>query len=377
MDAGKYDGRAVTDKVDVVVIGAGIVGLAIARRFAKAGREVVVLEKNAAFGEETSSRNSEVIHAGLYYKKGGMRARLCAPGKVKLYDYCASHHVNHLRCEKLIVAHTDDEIARLKSLVETSRDNGVDDLVLLSREDARRLEPQLECAAALLSPSTGIIDSHGLMLALLGDLEDAGGVLAVNAPIVAGDISHDVARLTVGGETPMELDTNLVINSAGLWSDRVAQSIDGIPKDTIPALYYGKGQYFTYGGKAPFNRLIYPVPGRDSLGIHYTRDLGGQGKLGPDICYVESNTDYAIDESRRNAFAKGVQRFWPDLDPGELYPGYAGIRPKSASEGHEGDFIIQGHETHGLSRYIGLYGMESPALTSCLAIADHVFGITP
>ena len=361
-----------TEAVDVVVIGAGVVGLAVGRALAKAGRDVLVLEKNAAFGEETSARNSEVIHAGLYYRNGGMRAKLCAPGNALLYAFCKEHHVNHLNCEKLIVAHGDEEIAGLSALKEKSERNGVFDLRILTRKEARILEPAIECDGAILSPSTGIIDSHGLMLAFLGEIENAGGMLVLNAPVTGGAVEDDGIVLNVGGDGPINIKAKLVINSAGLWCDRVAHSISGIPPETIPKLHYGKGQYFSYSGKAPFSRLIYPLPGADSLGAHYTRDLGGQAKLGPDINYIDSNTDYSVDHSQRDVFAASVQRFWPDLDREELYPGYAGIRPKRSGPGQEGDFIIQGSETHGLKNYVGLYAMESPALTSCLAIADYV-----
>ncbi|MEM8770926.1 MAG: NAD(P)/FAD-dependent oxidoreductase [Pseudomonadota bacterium] len=361
-----------TETVDVIVIGAGAVGLAIARRFALAGREVLLLEKNAAFGEETSSRNSEVIHAGLYYRPGGMRARFCHPGKQMLYRYCRDRNVAHLDCGKLIVAHGEDEITTLAHLKATSEKNGVVDLHLLSRSDAKAMEPLVECEAALFSPSTGIIDSHGLMLSLLGDFEQAGGLFVVKTPVVSGVVKDNSLILKTGGADPIELRAQLVINSAGLWADRLARAIDGVPPDTIPRLHYGKGQYFSYAGRAPFSHLIYPVPGRDSLGAHYTRDLGGHAKLGPDISYVNSNTDYGVDESRRGDFAAAVHRFWPSLDPDKLTPGYAGIRPKTAGPGEEGDFIIQGPRSHGVRGYIGLYGMESPALTSCLAIAEHI-----
>lgn len=361
-----------TERVDTLIIGAGVVGLAVGRALARAGREVVVLEKNAAFGEETSSRNSEVIHAGLYYKAGGMRARFCHPGKLQLYDYCREHHVNHDNCEKLVVAHGDDEIARLRAIKDLAVDNGVTDLALLSRVDAQKLEPALECDAALLSPSTGIVDSHGLMLALLGDLEDAGGALALRTPVERGRVSGNGIELQTGGDGAMALHASLVVNCAGLWSDRVARTLVGLPAQTIPTLRYGKGQYFSYNGAAPFSRLIYPTPRHDSLGTHYTRDLGGQARLGPDITFVASNTDYDVDPGRRDAFAAAVQRFWPSLDPEKMQPGYAGIRPKNAGLQEEGDFMIQGAETHGLAQYIGLYGIESPGLTSCLAIAEYV-----
>ncbi len=364
------------EKVDTVVIGAGVVGLAAARALARAGRDVIVLEKNGAFGEETSSRNSEVIHAGLYYKRGGMRARFCHPGKLKLYEFCRAYHVKFENCQKLIVGHGDGEIAQLRAIKTLAADNGVTDLEMLSRAEAQALEPAIECAAALLSPSTGIVDSHGLMLALLGDLEDAGGALALGAPVESGRVGDGGVTLDVGGDGAMRLDASLVVNCAGLWADRVAQSIDGVPKETIPALQYGKGQYFSYTGAAPFERLVYPAPGHDSLGAHYTRDLGGQVRLGPDITYVASNTDYDVDPSRRDGFVKSVKRFWPSLDTEKLQPGYAGIRPKTAGSGEEGDFIIHGRKAHGLASYIGLYGIESPGLTSCLAIADYVVDLT-
>ena len=365
-----------TESADIIVIGAGVVGLAIGRAFAQVGRDVIVLEKNAAFGEETSARNSEVIHAGLYYKAGGYRARFCHPGKLQLYEFCRSHHVSFDNCQKLIVAFGDEEIARLRGLQTLAKENGVTDLQHLSRAKARALEPALECDAALLSPSTGIVDSHGLMLALLGEMEDAGGMLALNAPVESGQVYERGTRLNIGGADAMEVDAKLVVNAAGLWSDRVARSIDGIPAATVPSLHYGKGQYFTYSGAAPFARLVYPVPGPDSLGAHYTRDLGGQAKLGPDLTYVQSNTDYEVDPARRDGFASSVRRFWPDLDPERLQPGYAGIRPKCAGMGEEGDFRIHGREAHGIASYIGLYGIESPGLTSCLAIADYVVGLT-
>ncbi len=363
------------ESVDVIVIGAGVVGLAVGRALALAGREVIVIERHDGFGEETSARNSEVIHAGIYYRPGGMRARLCGPGRKMLYAFCKDHHVNHERCEKLIVANGEEEVGRLSTIQATAQTNGVDDLQFLTGAEAIALEPALRCDGALHSPSTGIIDSHGLMLALLGDLEDAGGALALSTPVGGGRVVDGGVELDIGGDDPITLRAKMVVNCAGLSADKVAHAIDGIPAQTIPKLYYGKGQYFTYSGKAPFARLIYPIPAEDSQGTHYSRDLGGQAKLGPDLKFVETNDDYDVDETRRDAFATAASRFWPDLDAARLVPGYAGIRPKIAGPGEEGDFLFSDKSAHGVDGYLGLYGIESPGLTSCLAIAEHARGL--
>lgn len=360
------------ERVDVVVIGAGVIGLAVARSLALAGRQVLVLEKQDAFGTETSARNSEVIHAGIYYRPGGLRATLCVEGKTKLYSYCRERGVNYLNCEKLIVATTDAEVEKLHSVWANAEANGVFDLTLISGEDARTLEPGLSCVAALRSPSTGIVDSHGLMLAMLGDLENAGGVLSLLSPVIGGRIIDDGVELDIGGDEPITIAASLVINSAGLYADQVARSISGLDAAFIPALRPAKGQYFTYSGKAPFSRLIYPLHSPDSQGVHYTRDLGGQARLGPDIRWDAPLGDYSVDPLRLEQFAHEVARFWPDLDPTRLNPGYAGQRPKATGPGEEGDFLIYGPQTHGTRGYIGLYAMESPGLTSSLAIGDYV-----
>lgn len=360
------------ESVDAVVIGAGVIGLAIARALALAGREVIVLERHDAFGAETSSRNSEVIHAGIYYRPGGLRARLCVEGKKKLYAYCSERGVNHLNCEKLIVATRDDEVARLEPIRLNAAANGVNDLTLISRKQAQALEPGLECLAALRSPSTGVIDSHGLMLSLLGDLENAGGMLSLLSPATGGRVVGDRLEIDVGGEGAMTLSAALVVNSAGLYADQVARSITGLDGAHIPPLRPAKGQYFTYSGKAPFSRLIYPLHTADSQGVHYTRDLGGQARLGPDIRWDAPLGDYSVDETRLDKFADDASHFWPGLDRTRLNPGYAGARPKATGPGEEGDFLIFGPKTHGTKGYIGLYAMESPGLTSCLAIADYV-----
>lgn len=359
------------ERVDIVVVGAGVVGLATARALALTGREVIVLERHDAIGVETSSRNSEVIHAGIQYDPAGMRARLAVRGRDALYDYCANRGVDHKRCGKLLVAVGEAETARLPGVIKNAERNGVDDLQIIDSAEACRMEPGLSCDAAIYSPSSGIVDSHGLMLALLGDLEAAGGMLASRAPVVKGVIGESAVDIEIGGDAPILLRANMIVNCAGLWADRVARSIDGVPPKTVPTLKYAKGQYFTYSGKAPFERLIYPLPSADSQGVHYTCDLGGQAKLGPDISYVSSNTDYDVDEARRDAFADAAKRFWPGLEPERLTPGYAGIRPKLRGPGEEGDFMFSDASAHGLANYLGLYGIESPGLTTCLAIAEH------
>lgn len=361
-----------TERVDVVVIGAGVIGLAVGRALARVGRDVIVVEKNAAFGEETSARNSEVIHAGIYYRNDSMRARLAVKGRDALYAFCADHSVDHARCGKLVVANGADEVARLPALKRNAEVNGVDDLEIIDGVAAAALEPALKCDAAIISPSTGIVDSHGLMLALLGELEDAGGALALSAPIISGRCVSDGVVVEVGGADPITLHAKLVVNCAGLWSDRVARSISGIPKSMIPVLKYGKGQYFSYTGAAPFSRLIYPMAAPDSQGLHYTRDLGGQAKLGPDLNFVRSNVDYEVDVGARDVFAAAARRFWPGLNVEKMQPGYAGIRPKLNGPGEEGEFLFSSEADHGVPGYLGLYGIESPGLTTCLAVAEHV-----
>ena len=362
--------------VDAVVVGAGVVGLAVGRALARAGREVVVVEKNSHIGEETSSRNSEVIHAGIQYRPDGMRARLAVKGRDALYDFCAEHKVDHARCEKLLVAFGAEETARLRALKDNAEQNGVLDLRLIDGAEAARLEPGVRCDAALHSPSSGIVDSHGLMLALLGGLTDAGGVLALSSPVAGAAVREEGGfDIEIGGADPMTLRANALVNCAGLWADKVARAIRGVPPETAPPLRYAKGQYFAYSGPAPFERLIYPVPSPDSQGVHYTRDLGGQAKLGPDISFVDDHTDYDVEAARRDVFAAAARRFWPDLDAEKLIPGYAGVRPKIKGPGEEGDFVFSGPAEHGVAGYLGLYGIESPGLTTCLAIADHAAAI--
>lgn len=360
------------EHVEAVVVGAGVVGLAVARALARAGREVIILEAEEAFGTVTSSRNSEVIHAGIYYAAGSLKARLCVDGKIRLYDYCARHGVGHDRCGKLIVATEESELPVLDDLKRRAAVNGVDDLIHLSPAEVTAREPAVHCLGALLSPSTGIIDSHGLMLAYLGDAEDAGAMLALNAPATGGEVSEDGIVLNVGGAEPTTFCARLVVNAAGLGANDLAASIAGMPADKVPALYMAKGSYYTLPGRSPFGSLIYPAPNQVSLGVHVTIDLGGQCRFGPDAEWVDT-VDYDVDPARADVFYDAVRRFWPDLEDGSLEPGYSGIRPKVQAPGEPAaDFMIQGPADHGVPGLVNLFGIESPGLTSSLALADEV-----
>ena len=360
------------EKIDCAVIGAGVIGLAIARRLALEGREVVILEAEAAFGTHTSSRNSEVIHAGIYYPTDSLKARLCVAGRLALYRYCADHDVNHKRIGKLVVATDHDQIAALNKYREQAEINGVCDLRMLSGREVAELEPAIRGVAGFLSPSTGIIDSHGLMLAFLGDAEAHGAALALASPVVSGAVAHDGIMLDVGGKEAVSIVCNSAVNAAGLGAQSVARSIAGIPAVTIPPAHYAIGHYYTLAGKAPFQRLIYPVARQDWLGVHVTVDLGGQVKFGPDFGWIE-RIDYRFDESREAAFYEAIRRYYPGLKKGALQPGYTGIRPKIAGPGAPAaDFLIQGPREHGVKGLVNLYGIESPGLTASPAIADHV-----
>jgi L-2-hydroxyglutarate oxidase LhgO len=360
------------ERLDCAVIGAGVIGLAVARALAAAGREVVVLEAETTIGTGTSSRNSEVIHAGIYYAQGSLKARLCREGRDRLYRYLGDHGVAHRRCGKLIVATTESEIEDLRAVEAKARANGVADLRWLSAADVRDLEPAVACVAALLSPSTGILDSHGYMLSLQGEAEDRGAVIAFRSPVTGGGIADAGIRLHIGGPNSMTLHCTTVVNSAGLEAQRIAGAISGLPPSTIPPLYRAKGSYFALTGSAPFTRLVYPVPSAAGLGTHYTCDLGGQGRFGPDVEWVEA-IDYDVDIRRADSFYAAIRRYWPDLRDGALQPAYAGIRPKVQAPGEPAaDFVIQGPEVHGVPGLVNLYGIESPGLTASLAIADAV-----
>lgn len=361
------------EDVDAVVIGAGVVGLACARALARAGREVLVLECENAFGTATSARNSEVIHAGLYYPGGSLRARLCVQGRALLYAFCERHGVAHRRCGKLVVACAESELPRLQAVRRQAEANGVTDLQWLAPSQVHALEPALACQAALLSPSTGIVDSHGLMLALLGDAESHGAVLAVNAPVVAGQATANGIELVVGGETTTRLRARTVVNAAGLQACQVAQGLQGLAPQHVPTPHHAQGAYFTLRGQAPFTHLVYPVPGESShLGVHLTLDLGGQARFGPSFRWVDG-VDYRLHEEDGAGFAEAVRHYWPGLPEGALQPGYAGVRPKISGPGEPAaDFRIDGPALHGVPGLVNLFGIESPGLTACLAIADEV-----
>jgi L-2-hydroxyglutarate oxidase LhgO len=360
------------DKVECVVIGAGVIGLAVARRLAQLGREVIVLEAAEGIGTVTSSRNSEVIHAGIYYKAGSLMARMCVAGRHALYRYCNEHGVPHKNCGKLIVATTPAETEKLDSIRAHAQANGVLDMKVLSGEEARALEPALKCDAALLSPSTGIIDSHAYMLALRGDAEDAGAAFAFHTPLIRAKANAGMIELEAGGEAPMTLACNLLVNAAGLDAPAIARVIAGMPIEKIPSAYLAKGNYFSCSKKAPFSRLIYPVPEPGGLGVHLTLDMAGQARFGPDVEWVD-HIDYEVNPARAERFYPAIRKYWPTLPDGALMPSYSGMRPKIVPPAVASqDFLIQGPGDHGVDGLINLFGIESPGLTSSLAIADHV-----
>ncbi|VVE51903.1 NAD(P)/FAD-dependent oxidoreductase [Pandoraea anhela] len=362
------------DKVDCVVIGAGVVGLAVARTMAMAGHEVVVLEAERAIGTGTSSRNSEVIHGGIYYPPGSLKAKLCVEGKHRLYEFCASHRVEHRQCGKLIVATTDRQVGELDAIAANALASGVEDLRWLSAGEVAQLEPELHSFGALLSPSTGIVDSHGLMLALQGDAQTAGAMLAFDARVTGARVGgpHGIALDVETDGVTSTLFAQTVINSAGLYAVDVARRFDGLSSAHIPQRYFAKGSYFACAQRAPFTHLIYPVPEPGGLGVHLTLDLGGQARFGPNVEWVDK-IDYTVNPSDGDAFYAAVRRYWPTLADGALQPGYAGIRPKISGPGEPAaDFRIDGPDVHGVAGLVNLFGIESPGLTASLAIAEAV-----
>lgn len=360
------------ERVECVVVGAGVVGIAVARALALAGREVLVLEAADGIGTGTSSRNSEVIHAGIYYPANSLMARLCVRGKLLLYEFCRGRGVPYMNCGKLIVATDAREAEQLERIRAGAVANGVRDLRLLTAAEAILLEPNLACSAALLSPSTGVVDSHALMLAMQGEAEAAGAVFVFHSPVDGGATTEDSIRLDIGGAEPMQITARLVVNSAGLSAPGFAHAIRGMPQERIPAPYFAKGNYFTLAGRSPFSRLIYPVPVPGGLGVHLTVDLGGQARFGPDVEWIET-PDYSVDPRRADVFYAAVRKYWPGLPDGSLQPGYAGIRPKIVPPSiAKQDFVVQGPAEHGVAGLVNLFGIESPGLTAALAIGEEV-----
>lgn len=362
------------DRVDCTVIGAGVIGLAIARRLALAGREVLVIDAAYGIGTETSSRNSEVIHAGIYYPKGSLKARLCVKGRDQLYAYAAERGIGHERLGKLIVATSDEQKDKLHRIRQAAESCNVHDLVLLDQRAARTLEPELACVAALHSPSTGIIDSHALMLSYQGDAEAHGAAFAFETKVTGGEVTSEgiVLRAATPDGTGYEFLSQIVVNAAGLGAQDVADKLSGFPLQHIPPLTFARGCYFTLSGKAPFSRLIYPVPVDGGLGVHLTLDLAKQARFGPDVEWID-HVDYTLDERRGQNFYADIRRYWPALADGRLQPGYTGIRPKLSKKGEPAaDFVISGPADHGIAGLVNLFGIESPGLTASLAIADEV-----
>lgn len=363
--------QAVAD-IDAIVIGAGVVGLAIARSLSLSGRSVIVVEQAEGIGTETSSRNSEVIHAGLYYPEGSLKARLCVAGRKALYPFLESHGVPFRRCGKLVVASDAAELKAIEGVMKKGIANGCDDLSMISGEEAMRMEPALSCVGALLSPSTGILDSHAYMLALQGDAEAAGTMFAFHTPFLHADLSGNSIRVECGGTEPLTLSTRCLINAAGLHASKAAGFMDGLSPAHIPPTNYAKGNYFVLSGRAPFSHLIYPAPHAHGLGVHLTLDLGGQARFGPDVEWIEG-IDYEVDPRRLEGFDEAIRRYWPALPDHALSPGYAGIRPKICGPSDPApDFRIDGPEQHGHPGLVNLFGIESPGLTSSLAIAEMV-----
>jgi L-2-hydroxyglutarate oxidase LhgO len=360
------------DEVECVVVGAGVLGLAVARALALAGHEVVVLDKAWTIGFETSSRNSEVIHGGLYYPQGSLKAATCVEGRERLYAYCRQHGIPHARLGKLIVATEAAEIAGVERIAAAGRANDVSNLEWLDEAQAKRLEPALRCVAALLSPSTGIIDSHALMLGFAAEAEAAGAMVVLRTPVLGGAVTGSGFELEIGGAEPALLACRMLVNAAGLEAPALARRIDGIPPQTIPKEYFCRGVYFTLSGRAPFQRLVYPVPPPGGLGVHVTLDLAGQARFGPDVEWI-SQIDYTVDPARGDRFYAAVRAYWPGLPDGALQPGYAGIRPKiSGPDEPAADFVVQGRQSHGIEGLVNLYGIESPGLTASMPLADRV-----
>ncbi len=367
------DDAGMTERIDCAVIGGGVVGIAVARRLALSGREVILFEAERALGTGTSSRSSEVIHAGIYYPTGSLKARLCVAGREALYRYCAAQGVGHRRLGKLIVATGAEEVAILEQYAAQARANAVADLRALTADEVRLLEPQLRCVAGLLSPSSGIVDSHGLMLAFRAELEAHGGIVLTRTQVDGGSLeaAGEVLLHTSGAEGA-SVRARAVVNCAGLGAQQLSRQIAGVPPASIPPRVLAKGQYFSLMGRSPFTHLVYPIAEAGGLGIHVTLDLAGRTRFGPDVQWIP-DVDYSFDESRRSAFISAIQRYYPALDGAQLQPAYTGIRPKISGPGQPAaDFCIRGPADHAGCAYAALYGIESPGLTASLALADYV-----
>jgi L-2-hydroxyglutarate oxidase LhgO len=371
------------DRVDCVVIGAGVIGLAVAREMALQGRETILLERESAFGTISSARNSEVIHAGIYYPKDSLKAKLCVEGNRMLYEYCRTHHVATQQYGKLIVASDESQLDDLQAILYKAQQNQVPDIKMIAGEQAKAMEPELHCAAAVLSASTGIVDSHGLMLSLLGGFEDAGGMIAYQSPLISakpiGANSQDGFELQIGGADGMKIQTKLLINCAGMSAPAIAKKIEGLTQETIPKAYFAKGNYFSLSGKSPFKHLIYPIPEPGGLGVHLTLDMGGQAKFGPDVEWLEideeNQIEYSVNPRRGEGFYEAVRKYWPGLKDNSLQPDYSGVRAKIVPpNAPAGDFCFDTPNEHGLEGLFNLYGFESPGLTSSLAIAQYLEG---
>jgi len=370
------------EQVDCVVIGAGVVGLAIAREMALQGHETILLEREGSFGTIASARNSEVIHAGIYYPKDSLKAKLCVEGNRLLYEYCRSHQVATNQYGKLIVA-DESQLNDLQAILYKAQNNGVPEIKMISGEEAKQLEPNLKCTAAILSSSTGIVDSHGYMLSILGGFEDAGGMIAYHSPLISakpiGSRAQGGFELSIGGPDGMNIQTKYLINCAGMSAPAIAQQIEGLDKDQIPKAYFAKGNYFSLSGKSPFTHLIYPIPEPGGLGVHLTLDMGGQAKFGPDVEWLditsEEQIDYTVNPKRSEGFYEAVRRYWPELKDNSLQPDYSGVRAKIVPPNKPaGDFCFNTPQDHGLEGLYNLYGFESPGLTSSLSIAKHLQG---
>ncbi|HXW42020.1 MAG TPA: NAD(P)/FAD-dependent oxidoreductase [Xanthobacteraceae bacterium] len=358
--------------MQILVIGAGVIGLAVARTAARAGHDVTVAEMTGGIANGVSSRNSEVVHAGLYYPTNSLRARHCVRGRRMLYEFCAGHGVGHRKCGKLVVATDAAELGKVEAIRKQGEANGVEDLEMIGGNAARALEPELSCIGALASPQSGIVDSHGFMRALWGELEDNGGMIAFETPVER--ISYRAPRWQVrfGGRDAGTLDFDAVVNSAGLGAQSLARRIDGYPADQVPRLVLAKGNYFSYAGRPVFSRLIYPTPVDGGLGVHVTLDLAGRMRFGPDVEWIKEES-YGIDATRADGFYARIRSYWPRLPDGTLVPDYCGIRPKLTGPGEPAaDFMIAGPPAHGLPRLVSLFGIESPGLTASLSIAEDV-----